>query len=42
MPRDPYFEEVVGGGATQEAPSGVGKAPVEEEEREKNPDVHFK
>ena len=40
----PRFEAVVSGGASQGAPSGVGKAPIEEEEEEEeeNPNVYFK
>ena len=37
----PRFEDV-GGEATLEATSGVGKAPLEEEEEEENCDTHFK
>ena len=41
--KSPRFEDVIGGGAFQEAPSGAGKSPnKEEKEEEKNPDVHFK
>ena len=36
----PYFEEVVGSEAAQEAFSGAGKAPLKEEEED--PDTHFK
>ena len=38
-----HFEDVVGGGACQDAPSRACKAPIEEEEEEEegNLDVHF-
>jgi len=38
----PYFEDVVGGGAAQEALNGAGKGPLEEREEEEDPDTHFK
>jgi len=35
----PYFEDVVGGEAAQEATSGAGKALLEEKEKKEDPDT---
>jgi len=36
------FEDVIGGGASQEALSGAGKALFKEEKEEEDPDMHFR
>ena len=38
----PRFDDVSGDKAAQEAISGVGKAPLKEDEEEEDPNIHFK